>query len=143
ARSFIQEGTLSKRKSKEAKRTAERAVDQGPERKPEQLSLGTVEASVDNDTPAEADGAGADSEAAEPAEPSRTPERSEPAEPAGADGEAAEATDDPPVVLELVNAHDGCWMRLANGDKVELTDRQWRQEMSRLIARKPSRPALG
>ena len=134
---------MSNQKSKKDERTAERAADQAPERKPEQLSLGTVEASVENDTSAEADGAGADGEAAEP---SRTPERSEPAEPAepaGDDSEAAEATDDPPVVLELVNAHDGCWMRLANGDKVELTDRQWRQEMSRLIARKPSRPALG
>lgn len=134
---------MSNQKSKKDERTAERAADQAPERKPEQLSLGTVEASVENDTSAETGGAGADGEAAEPAEPSRTPERSEPAEPAGADGESAEATDDPPVVLELVNAHDGCWMRLANGEKVELTDHQWRQEMSRLIARKTSRPALG
>ena len=138
---------MSKRKSKKSKRPAEpiaeRTAGQAPERKPEQLSLATVEASVDNDTPAEADGAGAGSEAAEPVEPSRTPERSEPAEPAGADSEAAEATDDQLVVLELVNAHDGCWMRLANGDNVELSEKQWRQEMSRLIARKPSRPALG
>ncbi|MCZ6747969.1 MAG: hypothetical protein O7D96_01670 [SAR324 cluster bacterium] len=110
---------MSKRKSNKSKRPAEPIAGQAPERKPEQLSLSTVEASVENDTSAETGGAGAGSEAAEPAEPSRTPERSEPAEPAepaGADGEAAEATDDPPVVLELVNAHDGCWMRFATGD---------------------------
>ncbi len=139
---------MSKRKSKKAKRPAERTGGQAPERKPEQLSLGTVEASVDNDPPAEAGGAGADRKVAEeeaPAEPAGTAERSEPPEPAGAGAgrEAAEATDGQPVVMELVNAHDGCWMRLANGEKVELTDRQWRQEMGRLIARKPSRPALG
>ena len=145
---------MSKRKSKKAKRPAERpaerAANQAPVRKPEQLSLGVVEASAEQDRPAEpAEPDVAVAEAPEPAEPAEPdvavadapePERSaEPAEPA----EPAGATDEQQVVTELVNAHDGCWMRLANGEKVELTDKQWRQEMSRLIARKHSRQALG
>ena len=46
--------------------------------------------------------------------------------------------EDPPVsadaVAELGNTAEGCWKVLADGQRVELSDKDWRKELARLLA---------
>lgn len=50
-----------------------------------------------------------------------------------AEGDAPEAEPAPPeeVVVELVNNHQGCWKVLDDGERVELSEEEWRQALSR------------
>jgi hypothetical protein len=43
-----------------------------------------------------------------------------------------------PVVVELANGVDGVWKKLSNGKRVDLTTKEWRQELSRLFTRAPA-----
>jgi hypothetical protein len=45
---------------------------------------------------------------------------------------------DPVVVVELVNGMDGVWKKLSNGKRVDLTTKEWRQELARLFTRAPA-----
>jgi hypothetical protein len=45
---------------------------------------------------------------------------------------------DPVVVVELVNGVDGVWKKLSNGKRVDLTTKEWRQELARLFTRAPA-----
>lgn len=44
----------------------------------------------------------------------------------------------PVDVVELVNGVDGVWKRLSNGKRVDLTTKEWRQELARLFTRAPA-----
>ncbi len=44
----------------------------------------------------------------------------------------------PIVVVELVNGVDGVWKKLSNGKRVDLTTKEWRQELARLFTRAPA-----
>ena len=59
----------------------------------------------------------------------------EPAETAEA-AESAEAAAN--AVMELGNDQDKCWKVLADGERVEISDMEWRKELTRLLA--PSTP---
>lgn len=62
-------------------------------------------------------------------------------EPQSAELETAEhAGEEENPVTELANSRDGCWKVLADGTRVELTDSEWRKELTRLLASPP--PAL-
>jgi hypothetical protein len=62
-------------------------------------------------------------------------------EPQSAELETAEhAGEEENPVTELANSGDGCWKVLADGTRVELTDSEWRKELTRLLASPP--PAL-
>ncbi len=41
-------------------------------------------------------------------------------------------------VTELANTQDGCWKVGGKGERVELTDAQWREELARLLAHRPT-----
>ena len=81
---------------------------------------------------------------AEPAEavPAETSEESEdggdPSEsPSGAEAEkqAPEPGERPDSgIAQLVNGSGGCWKILSGGERVDLTEEEWRQELSHLIA---------
>ncbi len=74
-------------------------------------------------------GNGAD--APEDTQTHQEPEESPPAQ-------EAQPAEDPPVpansVTELVNTAGGCWKVLADGQRVELSDKDWRKELARLLA---------
>ncbi len=57
-------------------------------------------------------------------------------EPAAAAG-GGEGEELPAItVRELVNTEDGCWKVMSDGERLELTDMEWRKELARLLARK-------
>lgn len=37
-------------------------------------------------------------------------------------------------VSELGSTQDGCWKVLADGERVEISDKEWRKELTRLLA---------
>ena len=37
-------------------------------------------------------------------------------------------------VMELGNTQDGCWKVLGDGERVEISDEEWRKELTRLLA---------
>ena len=43
-----------------------------------------------------------------------------------------------PAVTELTNGSDGCWKVLADGERGSISDEEWRQELTRLITRRPA-----
>ncbi len=45
---------------------------------------------------------------------------------------------EPIVVVELVNGVEGVWKKLSNGKRVDLTTKEWRQELARLFTRAPA-----
>lgn len=51
---------------------------------------------------------------------------------------ASAAAPDPVVVVELVNGVDGVWKKLSNGKRIDLTTKEWRQELTRLFTRPPA-----
>jgi len=60
-------------------------------------------------------------------------------EPQPAERETAEhAGEEENRVTELANTTDGCWKVLADGSRVELTDSEWRKELTRLLAPPPA-----
>lgn len=58
-----------------------------------------------------------------------------PAHEAGGGGERE--GEQPPIVAvtELGNTADGCWKVLRDGERIVLTDQEWRVELARLLAR--------
>lgn len=58
--------------------------------------------------------------------------------PAVAPAEPVQPPADPIVVVELVNGVDGVWKKLSNGKRVDLTTKEWRQELARLFTRAPA-----
>ena len=42
------------------------------------------------------------------------------------------------TVTELANTQQGCWKVDVNGRRIELTDAQWREELARLLAHRPT-----
>ncbi len=55
----------------------------------------------------------------------------EPAETGGGDEEALPTI----KVSELANTEEGCWKVMSDGERVELTDQEWRKELAHLLAR--------
>ncbi len=110
--------------------------------KPQQLTLETLEEQGQTDAPAppsEPNAAGATmppEEADSAAGATAPPEEASGAGDAGDDEPAPEPG---PLVTELTNGSDGCWKVLAGGERVSISDEEWRQELTRLIARR--RPA--
>lgn len=51
---------------------------------------------------------------------------------------AAKPAGDTVQVVELVNGADGVWKKLSNGKRVDLTTKEWRQELSRVFTRAPA-----
>jgi hypothetical protein len=93
---------------------------------------------ADSSPPAKAAKAAAPAKA--PAEPPQAaaPPKSALAESAVAAPVAQAPAADPVVVTELVNGVDGVWKKLSNGKRVDLTTKEWRQELSRLFTRAPA-----
>ena len=62
-------------------------------------------------------------------------------DPQSAERETAEhAGEEENPVTELINTNEGCWKVLADGSRVELTDSEWRKELTRLLASPPPAP---
>ena len=100
------------------------------ESKPQQLTLETLEDEGHSDAPAQ------------PSEPQAAGATAPPeAEETGAvdAGDAEQAVEPGPTVIELTNGSDGCWKVLAGGERVSISDEEWRHELTRLITRR--RPA--
>ena len=53
-------------------------------------------------------------------------------------GEAEQETAEPApavnAVAELGNTSDACWKVLADGERIEISDQEWRKELTRLLA---------
>ena len=81
--------------------------------------------------PESSDSPGANGASASDGGPSQGPPASDP-EP---------ATPAPDRVIRLINNREGCWKVLADGDRVELSEEEWRIELGRQFKRETPPPA--
>ena len=83
----------------------------------------------------EASAAELEAPAAEPEAPATEPEApaTEPEAPTK-ELEAAESVPAVNSVTELGNTNDACWKVLADGERVEISDKEWRKELTLMLA---------
>ncbi len=116
-------------KSDDTAASAGPAADPPKDAPPAQPTL-TIE-----DAPAAANGKTADADATTPAEASAAPQAADRADPpaAAAEDAGAEAPqeDAGPRVLRLVHSAEGCWKELEDGQRVDLSETEWRSELAR------------
>lgn len=59
------------------------------------------------------------------------------AETNGAGDNGVETEEPSEKVSELANTAEGCWKLLSGGERVDLSDQEWRQELARLLSKSP------